>query len=201
MLAPRLQRMAKKLRTRLGILLLLAVLVAEVATGHNPHPVFHPDAPALEGVLLLLAAVALRVWARGHFTRDGRLYTSGPYARIRHPLYVGSFLAASGVALILGYWVAWASVAAYFALFFGSAVLREERRLRERFGAEWEAYASVVPRFVPRPGRRATAPRKRWQWRAFTNTQETLTAVCLLAAPVLFGLLHMWLSASPSVRH
>jgi protein-S-isoprenylcysteine O-methyltransferase Ste14 len=191
-----LERTAKKLRTRLGTLLLLAVLVTQVATGHKPHPVFPPDGVALGGMLLLLAAVTLRVWARGHFTRDGRLYTSGPYARIRHPLYVGSFLAACGIALILGHWLAWVGVLAYFGLLFSSAVVREERRLRERFGPEWDAYAAKVPRFLPRPGRRLPFPRERWQWQAFRNTQETLTAAALLATPVLLGLLGWWAGSS-----
>jgi hypothetical protein len=133
--------------------------------------------------------VALRVWARGHFTRDGKLYTSGPYAWIRHPLYVGSFLAACGIALIVGHWAAWAGVAAYFGFFFGPAVFREERRLRERFAGEWDAYAGTVPRFLPRPGRRIRAPRQRWQWQAFLGTQEPLTAAALLAVPLLLGLL------------
>jgi protein-S-isoprenylcysteine O-methyltransferase Ste14 len=31
-----------------------------------------------------------------------------------------------------------------------ATVRLEERELRDRFGAEWEAYARRVPRFLPR---------------------------------------------------
>jgi protein-S-isoprenylcysteine O-methyltransferase Ste14 len=38
--------------------------------------------------------------------------------------------------------------------------IREEQEVREQFGAAWEEYAAVTPRFVPRrrQGRRSAVP-------------------------------------------
>ena len=79
----------------------------------------------------------------------GQLLTEGPYAVIRHPRYVEVLVGVLGYALAanyLGVYLLWIlCIPALYAV-----VVMEERELRERFGAEYEAYARRVPRFVPR---------------------------------------------------
>ncbi|MGA2270366.1 MAG: isoprenylcysteine carboxylmethyltransferase family protein [Bryobacteraceae bacterium] len=78
-----------------------------------------------------------------------RLLTEGIYSRIRHPRYVEVLLVMASLALVannLAAYVNWI-VAIPTVL----VIVRiEERELRDRFGAEYEAYCARVPRFVPR---------------------------------------------------
>jgi len=71
------------------------------------------------------------------------LATTGPYAARRHPHAAGLILSSVGIAVGLHsvYLLVWAAVAAS-AQAFGAR--REERALREQFGARWETYLSVV---------------------------------------------------------
>lgn len=80
--------------------------------------------------------------------RVHRLATTGLYARIRHPQYVGF------VIIMFGFLLQWPTVvtlAMFPILVFMYARLAviEEREMRTTFGAEYEAYAAQVPRFFP----------------------------------------------------
>ncbi len=84
---------------------------------------------------------------------EGGVVRSGIYARLRHPRYVEYMLTFLGLALLTGavgiFLLAMVTVLLYYIV----APL-EERELREHYGAEYEAYARAVPRFVPRLGRK-----------------------------------------------
>jgi protein-S-isoprenylcysteine O-methyltransferase Ste14 len=73
---------------------------------------------------------------------------TGPYARVRHPLYAGFAAFVVGAALLLGSW--WGVVGAFvlIALVARRAVL-EERLLRERLPGYDEYVREVRYRFVP----------------------------------------------------
>jgi protein-S-isoprenylcysteine O-methyltransferase Ste14 len=86
----------------------------------------------------------------------GRLFSAGIYARIRHPRYVEVTLSATGYALVSNHPAAYLALAASVAGIF-LVVLIEERELRSRFGADWDAYAARTPRFLPRRARSGRA--------------------------------------------
>lgn len=71
----------------------------------------------------------------------------GPYARVRHPRYLGYWLCGLGLALATGLVALWAVLAWLVAGFVWLAVL-EERELVRRFGAPYVAYQRAVPRFL-----------------------------------------------------
>ena len=81
--------------------------------------------------------------------RPARLLTDGIYARLRHPRYVQIVVALAGYALVANYLATYV-IAGVGLIWLWLVVRIEERELRERFGAEWEAYAARVPRFLPR---------------------------------------------------
>ena len=88
--------------------------------------------------------------------RAGRLATTGPYARIRHPQYAGFVL------ILTGFLVQWPTIltlAMYPVLIWMYIRLarREEAEARARFGAEYDAWAQSVPAFLPRRHRGGTA--------------------------------------------
>lgn len=82
----------------------------------------------------------------------GTLLTEGIYARIRHPRYVEIWVGTLAYACFanhVGSWIVWLATGPGLHLI----VLLEERELRARFGADYEAYESRVPRYVPRAWR------------------------------------------------
>jgi protein-S-isoprenylcysteine O-methyltransferase Ste14 len=84
----------------------------------------------------------------------GRLCTSGPYRFVRHPLYASwIWLLLPGGTLLLGLWPVLLSAPAMY-LVTSRFLAREERRLREQFGAAYAAYAASVPALAPRLGGR-----------------------------------------------
>ena len=67
--------------------------------GNKPHELAlgnELSAHAAAGIIFLVSGVLIRFWARGHFERV-RLFTTGPYALVRHPLYLGSLFIVVGV--------------------------------------------------------------------------------------------------------
>jgi protein-S-isoprenylcysteine O-methyltransferase Ste14 len=77
------------------------------------------------------------------------LITGGIYSLIRHPRYVQFFLAVLGWALFCNYLALYLFLPVLATMMY-CLVLIEERELRGRYGAEYDAYCSRVPRFIPK---------------------------------------------------
>ena len=80
----------------------------------------------------------------------------GPYSFVRHPLYLGSFLIGSGIALSFtqldNFWPTlffWLFYVAYFWGFYTAAIVSEEALLSQRFPSEWQPYKINTPAFLP----------------------------------------------------
>jgi len=111
------------------------------------------------GVALAAAGLSLRIAAmtrlRDRFSprlavqRNHALETGGPYARVRHPGYLGTLLAALGAALAFGSAAGLAGVALLAAVL-GTRVRREETLLEARFGEDWRRYRDRTGAFLPR---------------------------------------------------
>jgi hypothetical protein len=99
---------------------------------------------------LVLPGLWLRGYASGYVKKNQELTTTGPYAYIRNPLYLGSILIAAGFAVALLSWVVALVLAAGFAVIYIPVIASEERFLRTAF-PEFEGYCRRVPRLIPRP--------------------------------------------------
>jgi protein-S-isoprenylcysteine O-methyltransferase Ste14 len=144
--------------------------------------VFNPTDPfAVTGVLLVLAGLLVRSWAAGTLRKYRQLITTGPYAIVRNPLYVGSFLMMGGFCTLLGDWLTLVLVMAPMIVLYWLAVRDEEQGLAQVFPDQWAAYAARVPRFVPR----LTLPtREGWsilQWRRNHEFNAWIGAAVALA--------------------
>ena len=113
------------------------------------------------GFLLYFPGMVLVLWGRlalgkNYFVSTGfgvqlfaghQLVTTGPFAIVRHPMYVGLAFAAWGALLI---YFTWTTV--YFAVFapmLAVRALREEQVLSAEFGEQWKDYCRQVPAFIP----------------------------------------------------
>lgn len=102
----------------------------------------------LAGMAALGPAYNVSSTFRARLYRGQRLVTSGPYAIVRHPMYVGLAIAALGALLLYQTWTTLAFVTALPVLVVRAK--REDEVLADRFGAEWEAYRDRVPAWIPR---------------------------------------------------
>src|SRR4029078_2172800 len=76
-----------------------------------------------------------------------------PYSLTRNPLYFFSLLAYIGAGLAFEKLTVAFIFAIVFWLSHWPTVLREEAKLRNKFGAKYDDYAKRVPRFWPRIGK------------------------------------------------
>jgi protein-S-isoprenylcysteine O-methyltransferase Ste14 len=77
-----------------------------------------------------------------------RLVTHGPFAYVRHPMYLGGQLAEIGALLVFRNWTALLVALNAPTLFLRAR--REEEALAAEFGEEWKAYRQRVPAWLPR---------------------------------------------------
>jgi len=85
--------------------------------------------------------------------RRHRLATAGPYARVRHPQYIGFVLIMTGFLL---QWPTLVTLAMYpvLVVMYGLLGKREESEMLAQFGDEYRRYKHAVPALVPRRERR-----------------------------------------------
>jgi len=117
---------------------------------------------AYAGILLTWLGVAVAIWARnclGQYwsarvtlKEDHRLIQSGPYAYIRHPIYTGMLVGATGTALVAGEWRGLLAVGVMLVAHSGKA-RREEAMLSAEFGAEYTEYRRRTGFLFPRLSR------------------------------------------------
>jgi len=80
--------------------------------------------------------------------RSGRLATTGLYARMRHPQYVGFVL------IMFGFLLQWPTILTVLmfpvlVVMYGYLAKVEEKDMIKQFGDEYHRYASAVPAFLP----------------------------------------------------
>lgn len=111
----------------------------------------------LLGLELLVAGLALMIVARRTFIAAGTnvepwkpsmtIVTTGVFAWLRNPMYLGGTAALLGLAILLASdWMVVMTVIMALTLHFG-VVKREERYLEAKFGDAYRAYKARVPRY------------------------------------------------------
>jgi protein-S-isoprenylcysteine O-methyltransferase Ste14 len=89
-------------------------------------------------------------WALVARTRsDHTLVQTGPFAWVRHPIYVALFLYTMAMAIAFGHARNLVVGLPLYALGTWMRISHEERLLKTQFGAAYDDYAARVKRFVP----------------------------------------------------
>jgi protein-S-isoprenylcysteine O-methyltransferase Ste14 len=150
--------------------LIYLILILGFMLGYLPWQVLRLDAALAQslqsflmyvGVLLFFLGAALLFFGAYYLVLRGdgtplpfdppkRMVVAGPYARMQHPMALGLVMLIFAEA----FWFYSASLLVYAVLltFLMNLYLTylEEPRLEKRFGDDYRAYRTVVPRWMPR---------------------------------------------------
>lgn len=109
------------------------------------------DFTAWPGYVLLIAAMVGRCLCTMYIggRKNDQLLAIGPYAVVRNPLYVASFLGVLGIGLVSGMMAVLLLLVLAFVFYYRVVVAREEAFLAEKFGADFTAYCARTPRWWP----------------------------------------------------
>src|ERR1051326_9034858 len=89
-----------------------------------------------------------KYWRMGVDAETGKLFTDGPFARVRHPIYALSILLMlASLAAVPN--LTMVCLAGVHVLLMNLKAHNEERHLRGVYGAAYAEYCRNVPRFVP----------------------------------------------------
>lgn len=151
-------------RGQFPMLFLLIGLGLYVYDRYNDVPFFLGEGAArlyfwaCVGVSLL--GLFIRIYTVGHtpVRTSGRnrveqiadsLNTSGIYATVRHPLYLGNFLIWLGPALLPAHLWFIVSFCLFYWLYYERIMFCEEQFLRAKFGTVFTDWAAKTPAFIP----------------------------------------------------
>jgi protein-S-isoprenylcysteine O-methyltransferase Ste14 len=135
-------------------------------------PYFSPIAPmnvAGEDILAAIS-IALTLWSvwfcyaaaralgkqwalMARVIEGHQLVRLGPYALVRHPIYLAMLTMLVATGLTVTHWQALVMAVAVFWAGTAIRIRTEENLLRANFGSQFEQYAHAVPAFLPRKWR------------------------------------------------
>jgi protein-S-isoprenylcysteine O-methyltransferase Ste14 len=177
----RFRKLAQRIRVPMGFLLAPLLLIAARPTPRS----------LLAGLAISLLGLLIRAWASGYLKKNMELTTTGPYAHTRNPLYFGTFIMATGIAISTNTWWFVALFMGLYLLIYAPVMAAEAETLVKLFPDEYASYSKRVPMFLPRlsPWRDGAADRadeKRFALAQYLKHREYQAALGLL---LVYGLL------------
>jgi len=113
------------------------------------------EASIRAGVGFIIAGALIRLWSNGYAIKNDKLTTSGPYAFVRNPLYLGTFLIAIGFVIVLKSnppsleWVAGSLFLLALSFMYYRTIQGEQGMLLEKFKGAYSDYCKHVPAMIP----------------------------------------------------
>jgi protein-S-isoprenylcysteine O-methyltransferase Ste14 len=124
------------------------------------------------GLSIVLVGLAVRSWANGYAIKMDKLTTSGPYARIRHPLYTGTLLMVIGFAVILNSHIWGVLFVLFYVAVYSRTMHSEEGMLEKKFGEPYRAYRAAVPPLWPGLNEYRAGEKWPFTWERYWRSQE-----------------------------
>jgi protein-S-isoprenylcysteine O-methyltransferase Ste14 len=145
---------------RQAIGLLLVAVCANFARPDSGWVVF--------GLVVAVAGQLFRIYAAGFIHKNKQLASTGPYALVRHPLYLGNFLILIGFTIASFNLYVTIAVVLFFLIWYPAAIAYEDSKLENIFQDEWREWSKNIRAIVP--GRFRFADLKASGW----NTYQSL---------------------------
>ena len=143
----------------------------------------------IAGAVFCVLGIAVRMWASGCVKKNRVLATSGPYAFVRHPLYVGNILICAGFCLASALWWSVPLGLVLLALFYPPAIRYEDQKLRGLFPDQWDDWGQVTPALIPRLGAWSKAKGAEWSFRLslFKNGEPVYAVIMVTCMAFLWA--------------
>ena len=125
--------------------------------------------------------------------KNRRLTTTGPYAYVKNPLYLGTILISAGFCLLARhYWVLAITAVGFFGYYMPRKKKIEYGRLREIYGEEFDRFQKNVPDLLPqlRPWRSGDPTRFNGRL-VFDNSEHGTVMSVMLGFALIY--LSVWL--------
>ena len=144
-------RSASTPRVRLTLCYFLALLAAAAFCAPRAGSAAWLATTQIAALLLIALACLGRIWCSVFIAgrKDAAIVIDGPYALVRHPLYVLSFVGGIGLSLATASLSLTALTAIVLAVLFGRAARREELWLGAHHREAWALYAATTRRWRP----------------------------------------------------
>ena len=132
------------------------------------------------GTIFVFLGIAARLWASGHIKKNKALATDGPYAYVRHPLYVGNILLGIGFSIASGLWWSAPLFILILLVFYPPAIKYEDAKLHRLFGQDWEKWQAKTRALIPRFDA-GSGPAGEWSFtQSLRQNGEPIIALLLL---------------------
>jgi len=125
---------------------------------------YNPMLFIIGGIIAAIGA-AVRLWASGYVMKNKQLATTGPYAYVRHPLYVGNILLLVGFSIASTQWWSFVLMAALLWFYYPPTISYEDNKLRDLFGDEWVQWSKNIHALIPTFGAKAGSAKSGWSFK------------------------------------
>ena len=119
----------------------------------------------IAGSIVAIIGALIRLWASGHVKKNKVLATDGPYAYVRHPLYVGNILVLLGFSIASNIWWAYALMVFLILFYYPPAISYEDAKLNRLFGEEWQNWSENINSLIPSFSNRAGSTSSEWSFK------------------------------------
>ena len=112
----------------------------------------------IAGFILMLLGIAFRMYSAGYLSgghttmiiNADYICSSGPFAYIRNPLYLGNFVIGLALGLAFNEWYGYVVFILHYITAYSILITYEEKFLADKFGAMYKEYSAHTRRFIPR---------------------------------------------------
>jgi protein-S-isoprenylcysteine O-methyltransferase Ste14 len=187
--------------TWVALIATCALVISNIVGGLQPHSIHSPQDPwGLVGLFLILLGIFLRTWSAGIIRKTEVLSTAGPYALMRHPLYVGSFFIALGFCTVIGDAKTFIIILGLLIPLHVRKTIREEKRLFNRFGDAWTDYKRQTGAFYPKTVPILSKVLSPWSASQWLHNQEYGAFVVGLVALLFLDFWHQYPSFGAPIK-
>ena len=101
------------------------------------------------GLTIALLGQVFRIYAAGFIFKNKQLASTGPYALVRHPLYLGNLLILIGFTLASANLYVLGGVILFFLIWYPAAITYEDGKLERIFEDEWREWSKNIRAIIP----------------------------------------------------
>ena len=140
------------------------------------------------GTVIAALGIAVRMWAAGHVKKNKVLATDGPYAYVRHPLYVGNILLLAGFSIASMLWWSYLLMAFLLWFYYPPTIAYEHSKLHDIFGEQWENWSKDIHALIPTFRNRAGTSSSEWSFKQslVQNGEPVIVAYLIWCLYILY---------------